>query len=270
MEKAKYLIGDVANLMGLSRDTLRYYEKRGLLSSEKGGNGYRYYTDQDVSRLLSILYQRKMNIGLDDIAALWSIEGSIEKLSHIIDNRLEEEKLALRRHQQTVTRLQMSLADCENIQNHLNQVLLKNFPCAYVIEPHADMHSSVELWFQYAKNHPGLDMMYLYDEYTWERDGDVLYTNYRNSQLLLGQEYGDIVDYQVPQDPQSLTQPALCVSTFRTSVNRVPSAEDILPMIQWAEEQDLVVSHQLFCTFTTQGISDGQQMYFLQLYLPVF
>ena len=29
MEKtAKYLIGDVANLMGLSRDTLRYYEKR--------------------------------------------------------------------------------------------------------------------------------------------------------------------------------------------------------------------------------------------------
>ena len=65
-KKAKYLIGDVANLMGLSRDTLRYYEKRGILSSQRGDNGYRYYTDQDISRLISILYQRKMDIGLRD------------------------------------------------------------------------------------------------------------------------------------------------------------------------------------------------------------
>lgn len=270
MEKTKYLIGDVANLMGLSRDTLRYYEKRGLLSSEKGDNGYRYYTDQDVSRLLSILYQRKMDIGLDDIASLWSIEGSIGQLAHIIDQRLEEEKLAIRRRQQTVARLQMTLNDCENIKNHLNQVLLKNFPSAYIIEPHADMHSSIELWFQYAKEYPGLDMMYLYDEYTWERDGDVLCTSYKNSQLLLGQENAGFVDYQVPQDPNSITQTALCVSTFRASTDRVPSAKDILPMVTWAEEQGLVASHQLYCTFTMQGVNEGQQTYFLQMYLPVF
>ncbi len=70
MEKtAKYLIGDVANLMGLSRDTLRYYEKRGILSSQRGDNGYRYYTDQDISRLISILYQRKMDIRISDMEA---------------------------------------------------------------------------------------------------------------------------------------------------------------------------------------------------------
>lgn len=59
MENTKYKIGDVANLMGLSRDTLRHYEKRGILTSQRGDNGYRYYTDQDISRLISILYQRK-------------------------------------------------------------------------------------------------------------------------------------------------------------------------------------------------------------------
>lgn len=35
MTQKTYRIGDVANLMGLSRDTLRYYEKRGILSSKK-------------------------------------------------------------------------------------------------------------------------------------------------------------------------------------------------------------------------------------------
>ena len=62
MNKSKYLIGDVANLMGISRDTLRHYEKRGLLTARKAANGYRYYTEADISRFISILYQRKMDI----------------------------------------------------------------------------------------------------------------------------------------------------------------------------------------------------------------
>ena len=48
MAQKTYRIGDVANLMGLSRDTLRYYEKRGILSSKKEENGYRYYTEEDI------------------------------------------------------------------------------------------------------------------------------------------------------------------------------------------------------------------------------
>ena len=55
MNKSKYLIGDVANLMGMSRDTLRHYEKRGLLTARKAANGYRYYTEADISRFISIL-----------------------------------------------------------------------------------------------------------------------------------------------------------------------------------------------------------------------
>ena len=35
MNKDRYLIGDVANLMGMSRDTLRHYEKRGLVTAKK-------------------------------------------------------------------------------------------------------------------------------------------------------------------------------------------------------------------------------------------
>lgn len=76
MNKDRYLIGDVANLMGMSRDTLRHYEKRGLVTAKKAENGYRYYTEADISRLIGILYQRKMDIGLDDIAALWDEHGS--------------------------------------------------------------------------------------------------------------------------------------------------------------------------------------------------
>ena len=61
LPQTKYRIGDVAELIGMSRDSLRYYEKRGLLPSKKEDNGYRYYTEEDLGRLISILYQRLLS-----------------------------------------------------------------------------------------------------------------------------------------------------------------------------------------------------------------
>ena len=40
----RYKIGDVAKILGISTDLIRYYEKKGVVSPEKGQhNSYRYY-----------------------------------------------------------------------------------------------------------------------------------------------------------------------------------------------------------------------------------
>lgn len=270
MEKSKYLIGDVANLMGLSRDTLRYYEKRGILTSEKGDNGYRYYTEQDISKMVGILYQRKMDIGLSDMEQLWSGDGTLEKLSAITNMRLEEERLALRRHEQTIARLQVTQKDCENFLHHLNQITLQDFPDAYVIVPHCTMAESIELWFTYTKNYDGLDMMYFFDEYSWETCGSALYTEFRNSQLILHKSLKDIVDYPISEQHTAVTQPAACVSAYCISEERTPSADAILPMITWAKKQGFLVSQQIYSTFAFQGTQAGEKVYYQQIYLPVF
>jgi len=270
MEKEKYLIGDVANLMGLSRDTLRYYEKRGILSSEKGDNGYRYYTERDISKLIAILYQRKMDIGLDDMETLWTEEDTLDNLTRITSIRLEEERQAIRKHEQTIARLQITQSDCENINHHLDQVTLQNFPSAYAIVPHTTIKESMELWFQYAKDYSGLDMMYAFDEYTWKPDGYSVTTEYKNTQLILHQDLKHIVDYKIPEQTTPVTQPALCVSSFCISENRTPSPAVILPMIDWAKQQGLMISHQVYSTFAFQGLHSGRNIYYLQIYIPVF
>lgn len=44
-----YSAGEVANILGLSKDSLRYYEKEGLLPPiERDSSGYRVYSDSDV------------------------------------------------------------------------------------------------------------------------------------------------------------------------------------------------------------------------------
>lgn len=43
-----YNIGEVAELLGVSRDTLRIYEEQGLIKPMRNHNGYRIYTDDDM------------------------------------------------------------------------------------------------------------------------------------------------------------------------------------------------------------------------------
>lgn len=64
-------IGDVARFTGLSVDTLRYYEKIGLLGPiARTVSGIRLYTDKDVSRLNFVRRAQKMNFSLTEIASL--------------------------------------------------------------------------------------------------------------------------------------------------------------------------------------------------------
>lgn len=46
-----YQISELAKKAGLSRTTLLYYEKRGLISSQRQPNGYRTYANEDLQRL---------------------------------------------------------------------------------------------------------------------------------------------------------------------------------------------------------------------------
>ncbi len=66
-----YSIGEVGNQLGLSADTLRYYEKIGLLKNiARNPAGRRLYNDQDLSRLRFIQRAQKMNFSLAEIGQL--------------------------------------------------------------------------------------------------------------------------------------------------------------------------------------------------------
>jgi DNA-binding transcriptional MerR regulator len=66
-----YRIGDVTQKLGLSADTLRYYERIGLLPRiARNAAGVRFYDDKDLSRLRFIQRAQKMNFRLTEIAAL--------------------------------------------------------------------------------------------------------------------------------------------------------------------------------------------------------
>ena len=55
---------------GLSTDTLRYYEKMGIISSKRHENGYRYYDEYDVSLLKIIVVMKYAHFTLYEIKSM--------------------------------------------------------------------------------------------------------------------------------------------------------------------------------------------------------
>jgi len=62
-------IGTLSAMTGLSRDSLRFYEKRGLLQARRADNGYRDYPEEAVQWLGYVRTAQQLGFTLVEIAA---------------------------------------------------------------------------------------------------------------------------------------------------------------------------------------------------------
>ncbi|WP_432379249.1 MerR family transcriptional regulator [Duganella sp. P38] len=62
-------IGEIAAATGISHDTLRFYEKRGLLRARRSANGYRDYPPEAVDWLRYIRLAQTLGFTLAEIEA---------------------------------------------------------------------------------------------------------------------------------------------------------------------------------------------------------
>ena len=62
-------IGEVARRSGVAASALRFYEERGLISSERAGSGHRRYRRPVLRRLAFIVFAQRVGMNLDEIGA---------------------------------------------------------------------------------------------------------------------------------------------------------------------------------------------------------
>ena len=80
----RYSIGEFSELIGLTPDTLRLYEKYHIVNPVKDpNNGYRYYDDLDVRNLLACRRFRSFDFPLE-IAAELTVSPNIGRLDEAL------------------------------------------------------------------------------------------------------------------------------------------------------------------------------------------
>lgn len=79
-----------------------FYEKKGIIKARKKENGYRYYLEEDLFRLMVILYKRKMNVSLEEIEGYIKGENSVEYMKKHLQTRIKQEEMKIHYHQQAI------------------------------------------------------------------------------------------------------------------------------------------------------------------------
>ncbi len=75
MTQKNFTIGALAKNAGVNVETIRFYQRRGLLMEPiKPFKGVRHYTERDVQRVQSIKQGQKLGFSLDEVSELLSLE----------------------------------------------------------------------------------------------------------------------------------------------------------------------------------------------------
>jgi MerR family redox-sensitive transcriptional activator SoxR len=62
-------IGEVSRRSGVASSALRFYEERGLLTSERAGSGHRRYPRPVLRRIAFIVFAQRIGLTLEEIGA---------------------------------------------------------------------------------------------------------------------------------------------------------------------------------------------------------
>ncbi|HEV2612936.1 MAG TPA: MerR family transcriptional regulator [Noviherbaspirillum sp.] len=86
-------IGDLAQAAGVSCDTLRFYEKRGLIRSVRESNGYRRYAPESVQLIGYIRTAQKLGFSLAEIGenlpSVWNAENADVAVADLLSQKVK-------------------------------------------------------------------------------------------------------------------------------------------------------------------------------------
>lgn len=88
--KGVYMISAVAEMYEIHPQTLRLYEREGLLKPSRSEGNTRYYTDEDLERLEFILnLARDLGVNIAGIAIILQMRERMEEMNRQMQNFVE-------------------------------------------------------------------------------------------------------------------------------------------------------------------------------------
>jgi len=86
----KYTISVIAEEYNVHPQTLRLYEREGLIKPSRSAKGTRYYTEEDVERLELILnLTRDLGVNLAGVEIILNMREKMNRMQHEFENFLQ-------------------------------------------------------------------------------------------------------------------------------------------------------------------------------------
>ena len=135
--KLSYTAKNMLSFFNITKETLRYYEKEGLLNPVVGENKYRYYSDWDVFLLAEFRRLRALDYSIKDIKQISAIS-SQKDLIDFLNNKQSYYLSRERFYKALATHNQLKLTYASEPLNHL---VSTRFPETYFCSAYKSLKS---------------------------------------------------------------------------------------------------------------------------------
>ncbi len=118
MARALYVISVAAELAGVHAQTLRIYERKGLVEPARTPGGSRRYSDRDIARLQRIQELTNQGLNLAGVKRVLELEAENDRLRSEVDTIRQQAVVAVeearREHRRDLVPLQQSVVRWES------------------------------------------------------------------------------------------------------------------------------------------------------------
>lgn len=268
MENMKYKIGDVAKILGISTDLLRYYEKKGVVRPLKDKtNDYRYYEAWDINFLMDCLWMKGFGFGIEEIGHMVTDCG-YDELRGRFQAKEREITAELRRQELIAQRLRRHEKELETVRNYVGKCDLRPSPEIvrylnrhnFVYDSSPELASLSQKWLEYMPlvhrcfeiNQSDLDGG---DNFSWG--------------LALDMEYVETLGVAVEPPAQHLPSVPSIHSVFKSAGKGAFSPRHLDYILDYAKAHNFRVCGSARGNLVCSVLEGGKNTGYFEVWVPV-
>lgn len=263
----KYKISEFAKTFGLSTESIRYYEKIGLLKSYRNEeNNYRYYDNWDLFDLSNYLIYKNFNFSLEECIRTLNSD-STDDLCNTLETKIQELNEKIAREQKLLEWMTWRQQDIKNASLNLGRIIIQEYPKMCMSETFTTEGDQFEDNFLPHLASSSYDTFLL----------PVLrtsITNVQNNQITIErgkfvfEQYGDFLDEKMPKISEII--PKQTYITYTASVENLNNLVSITkPLLDEIKQQNLKVKNELYGVFVSRMTVEKKHIRFIRFMIPL-
>ena len=258
----KLTVSDVAGILGLSSETIRYYIREGLIHPEKNSkNDYYEYSSEDVLLISDILFYRDMNLSISNIHKIF--DGmDVSQIGTIIDATVEEANAKIREYENIAERLALWRSEYAEELNMVGKFMTGKMPAEVRVVNYYDETDHI---VHYLNNNLH------FEKNEWLCVSLSFFCDINEDPLMLHRyisaEKNQYTSNLLPSETTVLETHENCLFTcvhFSEDIHQM-----IDPVIKYAEENGIELTGEFYGRERTNYYINGHRHGLYKLYAPI-
>lgn len=267
--KEKFLIGELSKIFNISTDTLRYYDKIGLLKPEyDSANHYRYYSVEKFFILSRILFLKSLDISIKDIKNYLDNQNT-NHLLMLLKNEGAEIDTRIHHLMNLKGKITSKIELIEGVDKYINEIRIERFPERWgVFIDIENIEDDCEIKNSFKRHGAHLKMS------SWLIEGQI-YTSISKENILERRfhKFNYFIEI-LSRDEDDSTQVKVlkendyaCI-VFCGSYDKIEHYYKLL--IQWIEENDYeIAGDSIEKNIVDYGFSNSEEEYISEIQIPI-